>query len=60
MPADGNVLLCCASPRVDVAIDLASSYSGLMTSSISASRSSNGRNADFIALTVNHCSSSQP
>ncbi len=31
-----------------------SAYAGLITSAIRASRSSNGRNADFIALTVNH------
>ena len=31
-----------------------SAYAGLITFAIRASRSSNGRNADFIALTVNH------
>ena len=35
-------------------------YRGLMTSSISARRSSNGMNADFIALIVNRCRSVQP
>ena len=29
-------------------------YAGLITSAMRANRSSNGRNADFIALTVNH------
>ena len=29
-------------------------YAGLITPAMRASRSSNGRNADFIALTVNH------
>src|SRR5690606_8294002 len=33
---------------------------GLITSSMIASRSSKGRNADFIALMVNHRSSSTP
>ena len=33
---------------------------GLITSLISASRSSKPMNADFIALTVNHCRSAQP
>ncbi len=35
-------------------------YPGLMTSSMIARRSSNGRNADFIALIVNHRRSSKP
>ena len=35
-----------------------SAYPGLITSSMMASRSSNGRNADFIALIVNHRRSS--
>ncbi len=34
-------------------------YPGLMTSLMSASRSSKRRKADFIALTVNHCRSAQ-
>ena len=36
------------------------SYPGLMTSLINVSRSSNGMNADFIALIVNQRKSSQP
>jgi len=36
------------------------SYPGLITCSMISSRSSNGRNADFIAFTVNHCRVSQP
>lgn len=35
-------------------------YPGLITSVMNASRSSNGRNDDFIALTVSHCRSAQP
>ena len=35
-------------------------YPGLITPLMRRSRSSNGRNADFIALTVSHCRSSQP
>src|SRR5690606_24833771 len=33
---------------------------GLISPLMSATRSSNGMNADFIALTVNHCRSSHP
>ena len=35
-------------------------YAGLITSLMSASRSSNGRNAHFIALMVNHRRSARP
>ena len=35
-------------------------YAGLITSEISANRSSKGRNADFIALIVNHSRSLSP
>src|SRR5688572_7228880 len=35
-------------------------YAGLITSLINANRSSNGMNALFMALTVNHCNSAQP
>ena len=39
---------------------MSSAYPGFMTLSMIASRSSNGRNADFIALIVNHRRSARP
>ena len=46
------------APSADQPISFA--YAGLITSLMIASRSSNGMNALFIALMVNHCSSAQP
>ena len=45
-------------PRAHSAASAA--YPGLITPSMIASRSSKGRNADFIALIVNHRRSSRP
>ena len=73
LPADGLQLWLCTGADDSVDRDVArpalvlrpaqairAAYPGLITSLISASRSSKPRNADFIALTVNHCRSAQP
>ena len=48
------------SPRRSTAQASSAAYPGLITSLISASRSSKPMNADFMAFTVNHCRSAQP
>ncbi len=49
---------CCTDDRADQASSCA--YAGLICSLMISSRSSNGMNALFIALIVNHCRSAQP
>src|SRR5205823_14341750 len=50
----------CDRPLRRLPVQNSAAYPGLITSLISASRWSNGMNADFIAFTVSHCRSAHP